>query len=233
MILVIDNYDSFVFNLARYFEELGCETKVVRNDEWTVAEVIAAKPTAIVLSPGPCTPKESGICIELLKTIDAAIPVLGVCLGHQAIVAAFGGTVVRAPTPMHGRTSIIEHQGTQLFEQIPQRFRVTRYHSLIAVDQSLPNELRVTAATDDGLIMAVEHQTRPIVGVQFHPESVLTEHGPQLLSNFLTANSIPFEGICRGDAIQLESNGPWLLEELPEAKDLHWDQEHDGEPMHW
>ena len=232
MILVIDNYDSFVFNLARYFAELGCETKVVRNDEWTVEQVIESDPTAIVLSPGPCTPAESGICIDLLQRLPDDMPVLGVCLGHQAIVAAFGGSVVRAPSPRHGRTTMIEHQGTALFAEIPRRFRVTRYHSLIAANQQLPDCLRITAATDDGLIMAVEHQTRPIIGVQFHPESVLTEFGPQLLRNFLSINGIAATGSCLGDAVRVEECGPWLASDLP-TESFHWDQERDGDPLHW
>jgi anthranilate synthase/aminodeoxychorismate synthase-like glutamine amidotransferase len=233
MILIIDNYDSFVFNLARYFEELGCETMVVRNDEWSIAQVIDAAPRAVVLSPGPCTPTESGICIELVRSLPSATPVLGVCLGHQSIVAALGGEVIQASAPMHGRTSVIEHQKSKLFDGIPTRFRVTRYHSLIAKPESLPPELRITASTDDGIVMAVEHDSRPIVGVQFHPESVLTEFGPRILSNFLTINSIPFDGMCAGDAIRVEACGPWLADELSAGEDSNWGRERDGLPLNW
>ena len=233
MILVIDNYDSFVFNLARYFSELGCQTKVIRNDEWSVREVLAANADAIVLSPGPCTPAKSGICIELLQTLDDTTPVLGVCLGHQAIAEAFGGSVVRAPEPMHGRTSIIGHQGTPIFDGVPTRFRVTRYHSLMAAREDLPADLQVTAATDDGIIMAIEHRTRPIIGVQFHPESGLTEFGPRILSNFLTLNSLRFNGNCPGDSIQVEASKRWLVDESPDGADSHWDQQPTGSPLHW
>jgi anthranilate synthase component 2 len=234
VILVIDNYDSFVFNLARYFEELGCETLVVRNDEWSVQQVLAAKPEAIVLSPGPCTPADAGICIDLLQTLDPITPVLGVCLGHQAIVAAFGGSVLRANTPMHGRTTIIEHRDSKIFAGIPRHFRVTRYHSLIAAPEDLPSDLNVTALTDDGIIMAVEHRTRPVVGVQFHPESVLTEFGPRLLSNFLAANSIQANGECLGDVIQQEAIGTWLGHDLPTGMDSNWDGPgRSGMPLNW
>lgn len=182
MLLFIDNYDSFVYNLSRYFVELGCETQVVRNDAISVSDVRAMAPEAIVISPGPCTPTEAGISIELISKLSDTVPMLGVCLGHQAIAAAFGGRVVRAPEPIHGRSSLINHAGTGLFNNLPSPLRVGRYHSLIVAD--LPPDLVVTAATDDGIPMAIEHRTRKLYGVQFHPESVLTQHGRVLLANF-------------------------------------------------
>jgi anthranilate synthase/aminodeoxychorismate synthase-like glutamine amidotransferase len=186
MILLIDNYDSFVHNLARYFEELGCETDVARNDAITVDEIRRRKPQAIVLSPGPCTPREAGICGKLVRDLGPTTPILGVCLGHQAIVDALGGRIIRAPQPVHGRTSLISHGGERLFAGLPNPLRATRYHSLIADDSLLPRVLRVTARSEEGLIMALEHDTWPVFGVQFHPESVLTQSGHQLLANFLT-----------------------------------------------
>jgi anthranilate synthase/aminodeoxychorismate synthase-like glutamine amidotransferase len=184
MLLLIDNYDSFVYNLARYFVELGCETKVVRNDAVDVTDVRAMAPQAIVISPGPCTPSDAGISVELISTLSDSIPLLGVCLGHQAIAAALGGKVIRAPEPVHGRTSLIEHSGAELFAEIPSPLRVARYHSLIIDESSLPEALEVTARTRDGIPMAVQHRSRPLFGVQFHPESVLTQHGHALLANF-------------------------------------------------
>jgi anthranilate synthase component II len=185
-VLLIDNYDSFVFNLARYFTELGCVTDVVRNDEITVDEVASYQPRAIVISPGPCSPAEAGISLDVIRRWAPSIPLLGVCLGHQAIAAAFGGRVVRAPEPIHGETSAIQHAGVGLFGQVPSPFRATRYHSLIAERRTLPADLSITAQTTDGLIMAVAHRHWPTFGVQFHPESILTEHGHRLLANFLT-----------------------------------------------
>lgn len=185
MILLIDNYDSFVFNLARYLEELGQETTVVRNDAITVREIAAHKPAAIVISPGPCTPSEAGVSLDVIRRLSESIPILGVCLGHQAIASAFGGRVIRAPEPVHGRTSLIHHTGQGVFRELPTPLRATRYHSLIADEATLPADLIVTARTDDGLIMGLSHRARPCHGVQFHPESVLTERGHQLLSNFL------------------------------------------------
>ncbi len=196
MILLIDNYDSFVFNLARYLCELGCDTRVVRNDAITVEDVRALNPEAIVISPGPCSPNEAGISVEVLRRCGADIPILGVCLGHQSLAAAYGGKVIRASEPVHGRTSWVRHAGTPLFAGVTNPFRATRYHSLIVDEGSLPPELIVTAWTDDGVPMAIEHQQHRLYGVQFHPESVLTEFGHRLLSNFLqlagvTPTSIP------------------------------------------
>lgn len=185
MILLIDNYDSFVFNLSRYFCEMGCETVVVRHDQITIAEVADLKPLAIVLSPGPCTPTEAGICVQLVQELSEQIPMLGVCLGHQSIAAAFGGEIIRAPEPVHGRTSSIQHDGSALFAELPNPFVATRYHSLVIDELSLPSKLTITARTDDGLPMAIQHSHRPLFGVQFHPESVLTIQGQQLLRNFL------------------------------------------------
>lgn len=185
MILLIDNYDSFVFNLARYFRELGCEVVVSRNDALTVADVAAMQPSAIVLSPGPCTPKEAGISLEVVRQLGSTIPLLGVCLGHQTIASALGGEVVRAAEPMHGRTSLVEHNGQRLFAGLPQPLTATRYHSLIVSDVTLPSCLRPTARTQDGVLMAFEHVEWPTFGVQFHPESILTVGGHQLLQNFL------------------------------------------------
>jgi anthranilate synthase component II len=185
MIVLIDNYDSFTFNLVHYFGELGEEVRVYRNDKIESAAVLAAKPDAIVLSPGPCTPKEAGICLDLIKAAGADIPVLGVCLGHQAIGEAFGGKVVRAPKPVHGKLSDIRHDGTGIFHGINSAFKATRYHSLVVERQSLPPELVATADTDDGLIMGLAHKRFPIHGVQFHPESIASEHGHLLLRNFL------------------------------------------------
>ena len=185
MILVIDNFDSFVHNLARYIGELGYERRTIRTDEIAVAEAVALKPDAILLSPGPCGPESAGISVPLVRAAaDSGIPLLGVCLGHQAIAAAFGGTVSRAPRPVHGKASAIHHDGSPLFAGIPSPFMAGRYHSLIA---GLPQDglLGVTARTDDGVVMALAHETMTLFGVQFHPESVLTEHGHRLLENFL------------------------------------------------
>lgn len=191
MLLLIDNYDSFVYNLARYFEELGCETKVVRNDAIDVDGVRALDPRAIVISPGPCTPNEAGVSVELIRLLSDSIPILGVCLGHQAIAAALGGEVIRACEPVHGRTSYIDHAETGLFKGIPSPLRVARYHSLIVDEASLPKELVVTARTDDMIPMALKHRSFPLFGVQFHPESVLTQHGRTLLANFAQIAGIP------------------------------------------
>jgi anthranilate synthase/aminodeoxychorismate synthase-like glutamine amidotransferase len=185
MILVIDNYDSFVHNLARYLQRLGHATVVVRNDEITRREVLSFRPDAIVLSPGPCTPAEAGCSLDLVRGVAGRIPILGVCLGHQTIASALGGSVVRADEPMHGRASGIEHTGEGLFAGLPNPLVVGRYHSLIVEEASLPSDLRVTARTSDGTVMALEHRRWPVFGVQFHPESILTECGHALLANFL------------------------------------------------
>ena len=199
MILLIDNYDSFVYNLARYFAELGCATQVVRNDVVTVAEVARMAPQAIVISPGPCTPNEAGVSLDLIRELGSRIPTLGVCLGHQALAAALGGNVVRAPEPVHGRTSLVQHNGRRLFAGLPNPLRATRYHSLIVEESSLPAELRIVARTDDGLPMALEHTVWPAFGVQFHPESILTESGHRLLANFLSLVGVPVGNPPPGD----------------------------------
>jgi anthranilate synthase component II len=185
MIVLIDNYDSFTFNLVHYFGDLGADVVVHRNDKVTGHSVMAADPDAIVLSPGPCTPKEAGICLDLIKQASASIPILGVCLGHQAIGDAFGGEVVRAPIPMHGKLSDIRHQGQSLFCGINGPFKATRYHSLVVERSSLPRELDVTAETDDGVIMGLAHSRLPVHGLQFHPESIASDHGHLMLKNFL------------------------------------------------
>jgi len=185
MILVVDNYDSFTYNLVHYLAELGAETRVVRNDDLTVAEAWAVKPEAVLLSPGPCSPNEAGICLALLDTAPRDMPIFGVCLGHQAMGQAFGGEVIRAKALMHGKTSPIAHDGTGVFAGLPSPFTATRYHSLAVRRDTLPDALQVTAWTADGEIMGLAHRTRPIHGVQFHPESIATEHGHALLANFL------------------------------------------------
>jgi anthranilate synthase component 2 len=190
MLILIDNYDSFTYNLVHYLGELGGECRVFRNDKISVAEVLSLEPQGIVLSPGPCTPNEAGICLELIEKAGATIPLLGVCLGHQAIGQAYGGKVVRAPAPMHGKLSQINHTGKGLFKGLPRKFDVTRYHSLIVERKSLPADLAMTARTDDGLIMGLMHKTHPVHGVQFHPESIASEHGHALLANFLSLAGI-------------------------------------------
>ena len=185
MLVLIDNYDSFTYNLVHYLGELGAACQVVRNDKITVAEVIKRKPKAIVLSPGPCTPNEAGICLELIEKAGPKIPILGVCLGHQAIGQVYGGKVVRAPVLMHGKLSKITNTGKGVFQGLPRSFEVTRYHSLIVEREGLPSSLTVTAKTADGLIMGLQHKTHPVHGVQFHPESIASEHGHALLANFL------------------------------------------------
>lgn len=185
MILLLDNYDSFVFNLARYFQRLGQETRVVRSDAIDAAGVLRAAPAAVVISPGPCTPAEAGCSLEVVRRCTGQLPILGVCLGHQAIGAALGGRVVRAAEPMHGRTSQILHHGRGVFAGIPSPTTACRYHSLVVEERGLPDCLEVTARTADGVVMALEHRDYPVVGLQFHPESILTEAGYQLLANFL------------------------------------------------
>jgi anthranilate synthase component II len=184
-VVLIDNYDSFTFNLVHYLGELGAEVAVWRNDQISVEETLAAKPDAIVLSPGPCTPNEAGVCLDLVRAASGTTPILGVCLGHQAIGQAFGGEIVRAPAPMHGKVSRIEHNARGVFRGLNGPFQATRYHSLVIERSTAPDELEVSAETDDGLIMAIEHRDRPVYGVQFHPESIASENGRQILRNFL------------------------------------------------
>ncbi|MBU6373503.1 MAG: aminodeoxychorismate/anthranilate synthase component II [Alphaproteobacteria bacterium] len=184
MLLVIDNYDSFTYNLVHFVEELGAVTKVVRNDTLSAEAALAQRPQAVILSPGPCTPNEAGICLELIAKAPADLPILGVCLGHQAIGQAFGGEVVRAPVPMHGKVSPVTHGGTDIFAGIPSPFEATRYHSLVVKADTMPDALVPTAHTD-GIVMGLRHRTLPIFGVQFHPESIASQHGHQILRNFL------------------------------------------------
>lgn len=192
MILVIDNYDSFTFNLVQYLQQLGAEVEVVRNDALTVSDAMAKKPAAVLLSPGPCTPNEAGICLDLIgAAAQTGLPVLGVCLGHQSIGQAFQGRVVRAPSLMHGKTSPVSHEGRSVFAGLPSPFTATRYHSLVVDRASLPPVLEITATSDDGLIMGLAHRELPLHGVQFHPESIATEHGHRLLANFLDIAGIP------------------------------------------
>lgn len=202
MLLLIDNYDSFVHNLARYFERLGQPTQVVRNDAIDVAAARALRPAAIVLAPGPCTPHEAGSSLELVRELHADVPMLGVCLGHQVIAEALGGRVVRAPLPVHGQASQISHFGTSLFEGLPSPMRVGRYHSLVADPSSIGERLRLTAWTNEGVLMALEHRDLPVFGVQFHPESILTEYGYELLANFLKLGRLA----CRNDVSELAAH---------------------------
>ncbi|MES2789754.1 MAG: aminodeoxychorismate/anthranilate synthase component II [Planctomycetota bacterium] len=209
MILLLDNYDSFVFNLARYLQELGAETQVVRSDALNVAEIERLRPQGIVISPGPCTPLEAGISLEVIRQLGPKVPILGVCLGHQAIAAALGGEVVRAPEPVHGRTAWITHHQQNVLAGLPNPFRAMRYHSLIVREASLPSTLRVVAHTADGIPMALEHVVWPLYGVQFHPESVLTEGGHQMLANFLRIAGI---SPCAPPASEVQLEVPVSLE---------------------
>ncbi|NVN12482.1 MULTISPECIES: aminodeoxychorismate/anthranilate synthase component II [Nguyenibacter] len=185
MILLIDNYDSFTFNLVHYLGDLGEVCDVRRNDALTAEDALALRPEAIVLSPGPCSPNEAGICCDLIRKAAGRVPVFGVCLGHQAIGQVFGGTVVRAPVPMHGKVSAVHHDGSGVFAGLPDPFMATRYHSLTIDPSSLPDELAPVAHTQDGVIMGLRHRTLPIFGVQFHPESIASEHGHDILANFM------------------------------------------------
>ena len=191
MVLLIDNYDSFVHNLARYVRELGRPTTVVRNDALTVAAVAALGPSHVIVSPGPGTPDDAGVSLALIARLGATVPILGVCLGHQAIGQAYGGRVVRARRPMHGKTSAIHHDGEGVFRGLPQPLRATRYHSLVVTPEGLPDDLVVTARSEEGEIMGLRHRRHPVVGVQFHPEAVLTEHGHDLLAAFLEGDQRP------------------------------------------
>ncbi len=185
MLILIDNYDSFTYNLVHYLGELGAESLVIRNDKITAEEVLAKKPAAIVLSPGPCTPNEAGVCLDLIKKAGPTIPLLGVCLGHQSIGQTYGGKVIRAAQPMHGKLSEITNTGKGIFKGLPPKFQITRYHSLIVERATLPDCLEITAETADGTIMGLQHKTYPVHGVQFHPESIASEQGHALLANFL------------------------------------------------
>jgi anthranilate synthase component II len=212
MILLIDNYDSFVYNLARYVRELGQSPLVRRHDAITPEEILALAPSHIIISPGPCSPSEAGVSTEVVRRIGPTIPILGVCLGHQCIGAAYGGEIVRAGRPMHGKTSRIHHSGMGLFTGLPSPFQATRYHSLVIAPASVPPELEITATSEDGEIMAVRHTRFPVYGVQFHPESVLTEHGYRLIDHFLhgvpaTPRSLPVaaDGVLVPDHLQVNT----------------------------
>jgi len=185
MILVIDNYDSFTYNLTHYLGELGADVVVKRNDALSATEALALRPDGILISPGPCDPDKAGICLDLITMAAGKMPIFGVCLGHQAIAQAFGGRVVRAPVPMHGKLSAIHHDGKGIFQGLPNPFDATRYHSLMVARNPWPNALEITAETEDGIIMGIAHKTLPITGVQFHPESIASQHGHDLLANFL------------------------------------------------
>ncbi len=203
MILLIDNYDSFTYNLVHYLGEIGARTTVHRNDQISVEDILAQTPEAIVLSPGPCTPNEAGICLELIEKADGSVPILGVCLGHQSIIQAYGGRIIRADTLMHGKLSDVHHSGTDIFKGLANPFAATRYHSLTAEPGSMPDCLKVTARTQDGTIMGVAHTSAPVYGVQFHPESIASEHGHQLLRNFLELAGItpaPHEDMASASA---------------------------------
>jgi len=191
LLLLIDNYDSFTYNLFHYLGQLGAEVVVKRNDEISAAEALALKPDAIVMSPGPCTPNEAGICLELIRLAEGKVPMLGVCLGHQSIGQAYGGRIVRAPVPMHGKLSRIHHSGKSVFRGLNNDFVATRYHSLTIAPESMPSSLKVTAVAEDGVIMGVMHKTHPVHGVQFHPESIASENGHALLQNFLRLARLP------------------------------------------
>ena len=200
MLLMIDNYDSFTYNLVQYFGELGETVEVHRNDEITVEQAIALNPQHIVISPGPCTPSEAGISVELIRACAGQIPILGVCLGHQSIGQAFGGRIIRAKQMMHGKTSPVFHHDTGVFRGLPNPFRATRYHSLVIERETLPDCLEITAWTEDGEIMGVRHKTLAVEGVQFHPESILTEHGHDMLANFLQPENSRRPADANGEA---------------------------------
>ena len=205
-VLLIDNYDSFVFNLARYIEELGFPAVVLRNNEVTVASALDLNPRAVVLSPGPCGPPEAGICVELVKAFPRRIPMLGVCLGHQCIAAAFGASVVRAREPIHGRSALIQHDGRGIWAGLPQPLQATRYHSLIVDAETLPAEFEVTA-TVDGIVMAMSHREFPLHGLQFHPESVLTQEGHRLIARSLQLPENSVGGIRKTEVLEIDGDG--------------------------
>lgn len=193
MLILIDNYDSFTYNLVHFLGELGASAEVIRNDKATPQEIIARRPSGIVISPGPCDPEKAGICLDLIKTVNGNIPILGVCLGHQCIGQAYGGKIIRTEPVMHGKLSVISHRNTSIFNGLPNNFLATRYHSLVIERNSLPEILEVTAETSDGLIMGVAHRTHPVHGVQFHPESIASQYGYEMLRNFLllTGANVP------------------------------------------
>jgi anthranilate synthase/aminodeoxychorismate synthase-like glutamine amidotransferase len=198
MILMIDNYDSFTYNLVQYLGELGADVRVARNDQITVAEIERLAPEKIVISPGPCTPTEAGISCDVIRHFAGRVPVLGVCLGHQCIGEVFGGEIIRAPALFHGKTSMIYHDGRAIFRDLPRPFEATRYHSLVIRRDTLPDCLELSAETDDGVIMGVRHRELPVEGVQFHPESILTREGKKLLANFLShAPAVALEALQR------------------------------------
>jgi anthranilate synthase/aminodeoxychorismate synthase-like glutamine amidotransferase len=213
MILLIDNYDSFVHNLARYVRRLGTDSQVVRNDAIDVAGVRKLRPCAIILSPGPCGPQQAGCSLDIVRALHVEMPILGICLGHQVIAEALGGRVVRAAEPVHGRTSRVQHDGKGLFEGLPSPLTVSRYHSLCAEETVLPEALRITARSEDGVVMAIEHREMPTFGVQFHPESILTEGGFRLLANFFRAAGLK------------------PVEPLPGIEDELLSQQHDDKPL--
>lgn len=222
MILLIDNYDSFVYNLSRYVKELGEVPRVVRHDAASVEEIAALDPSHIIISPGPCSPNEAGISTDVVCALGDRIPILGVCLGHQCIGQAYGGQIVRAAAPMHGKTSRIHHSGRGIFSHLPNPFVATRYHSLVIAPESLPDCLTVTARTDDGQIMAVQHVTHPVYGVQFHPESVLTEHGYRLIDHFLHGVSATPRAVPQAadGALLVAASQASTLAESPPPADL-------------
>jgi anthranilate synthase/aminodeoxychorismate synthase-like glutamine amidotransferase len=221
MVLLIDNYDSFVYNLARYVRELGEVPLVRRHDAMTVDEILDLGPSHVIISPGPCSPAEAGISTEVVRRVGPTIPVLGVCLGHQCIGAAYGGEIVRAGRPMHGKTSRIHHRGTGLFSGLPTPFLASRYHSLVISPGSVPPELEITATSEDGEIMAVAHESHPVYGVQFHPESVLTEHGYRMLDHFLHGvPAVPRELPLAADHGVPRSPEPASLAAAPPPVDL-------------
>ena len=204
MILLIDNYDSFTWTLWHFLSDLGAEVKTIRNDELSVSDVIAMKPDGIVISPGPCTPDKAGICIPLINAAAGVIPILGVCLGHQAIGAAFGATISRIDPPVHGKLSFVQHDGQGVFAGCDPRFAVSRYHSLVISPETMPDDLMITASTNNGVIMGVQHKTNPIFGVQFHPESIASENGYRILANFLSVTGLPHP-VSNDHIAQLES----------------------------
>ena len=202
MFLLIDNYDSFTYNLWHFLGELGAEVVVHRNDQISVDEALALQPSGLIISPGPCDPDRAGICLELIRRAPVTLPILGVCLGHQCIGQAFGGEIIRGPEPMHGKMSDMHNQGAGIFEGLPSSFTATRYHSLVVERASLPDTLEITAETEDGLIMGLRHQSRSIFGVQFHPESIASQYGYQLLANFLRLAGLKAAPMQSIDALQ-------------------------------